>query len=96
MAAAIKQYRPGYFTGYENKVENFNSLNELLAIDFVDNFKNTPELSSFHQFSISEPSDDTMILMAEYEEGKIWWVVGYLSDAKEIVKDLPAWVPKRD
>ena len=98
MAAAIKQYRPGFFTGYENEVKSFNSLEELFAIEFVNNFTKNPINEPdprFHKFSKSTPSEDTTILMAEYEEGKVWWVVGYLSDADEIVKELPLWVPKR-
>ena len=98
----IKQYRPGFFTGFENAVKEFNSLEELLALDFVDNFKKLPEnISSnkelhphFHQFSISTQSGDfPHILMAEYKGGSEWWVVGYINET-EIVKQLPVWVGK--
>lgn len=95
----IKQYRPGFFTGFENSVNEFNSLEELFAIDFVDNFKKLPSSISsnkdlnphFHQFSIS--SDFPHILMAEYKGGTEWWVVGYINET-EIVKQLPAWTGK--
>ena len=39
--ATIRQHRPAYFTGYENQTVEFNSLEELLKIEFVDNFKKT-------------------------------------------------------
>jgi hypothetical protein len=98
----IKQYRPGFFTGFENAVREFNSLEELLAIDFVDNFKKlqsglpSKEVDpNFHQFSISNQctlgGEVPYVLMAEYEGGKVWWVVGYISET-EIVKQLPVWV----
>lgn len=95
----IKQYRPAFFTGFENEVKEFNSLEELLA---VDNFKKLPaNISSnkeldprFHQFSISTLSGEfPHILMAEYEGGKVWWVVGYINE-NEIVKQLPSWAAK--
>jgi len=94
--AKIKQYRPAFFTGFENEEKEFNSLEELFAIDFVDNFKKTPNNKvnpNFHQFSISTPSVDLPhILMAEYKGGAEWWVVGYIDDG-EAVRQLPKWVP---
>ena len=38
----IKQYRPGFFTGFENELKEFNSLDELFSLDFVDNFRRLP------------------------------------------------------
>ena len=32
-----------------------------------------------------------LVLMAEYNAGKTWWVVGYVSE-NEITKQLPIWV----
>jgi len=100
----IKQYRPGFFTGFENAEKEFNSLEELLALDFVDNFKKLPANTNreldphFHQFSISSMSDKLNVdfpnvLLAEYDGGKTWWVVGYINET-EIVKQLPVWVAK--
>jgi hypothetical protein len=99
----IKQYRPGFFTGFENEVKEFNSLEELLNLDFVKNFKNTLDDKPnphFHQFSISNHAgkrgyedEYTNILMAEFKDGSEWWVVGYISET-EIVNQLPVWEPK--
>ncbi len=96
----IKQYRPGYFTGYENEIKEFNSLEELLELDFVVNFRKTPNISidpKFHQYSISKNSSGSSefpyVLMAEFRNGTEWWVVGYISET-EIIKELPVWNPK--
>jgi hypothetical protein len=97
--ATIIQYRPSYFSGYENAINEFNSLDELLNIEWVDAFKRLPndQISpSFHQFSInkwSDQNDHKYVLIAEYKEGFEWWVVGYIDD-NEIIKELPIWKAK--
>lgn len=78
----IKQHRPAFFEGWENEVVDFESKDDLLAIPFVSNFATQP---GFHQFSFGNN-----LLMAEYQEGRKWWVVGYL---KEPVAGLSEWVP---
>ena len=50
MKGIIKQYRPAYFSGFENQVNNFNSIDELLNIDWVKKFT---EDKHFFMFSIS-------------------------------------------
>jgi hypothetical protein len=99
MTGKIKQYRPSFFSGFENEDIEFNSVEELLAIDWVKNFANESNQPQpkFHQFSISElehPSDELKyLLMAEYKEGTEWYVVGYIN-ATEIINTLPTWKPK--
>ena len=93
--AKIKQHRPSYVTGFENEVKEFSSLEELLNIEFVKSFTFQPngELNlDFHQFSISKELG-TYLLMAEYNKGSNWWVVGYIDD-NEITKKLPIWQDK--
>ena len=110
------QHRPAYYTGYENKTVEFNSLEELLKIEFVDNFKkayNKPfpenisagmvdlmdygqDNAGFYRFSISKRFNGETILMAEYKQGKEWWVVGYITnDEKGITNSLPVWEAKK-
>lgn len=43
--------------------------------------------NQFYRFSISENT-----LMAEYDRGYEWWVIGYIKDPSQI--DLPKWEPK--
>ncbi len=94
--ATITQYRPAFFSGFENQKVNFGSLEELFSIEFVDNFKRLPngELdTSFLQYSKSKLSDEKgaeYALMAEYRRSqkKFWYVIGYLDD-NQIIKQLP-------
>jgi hypothetical protein len=86
----IKQHRPNFFSGFENKIKSFETLEELLAIDFVQNFANQ---DNFHQFSVEEIGN---MLMAEYDGGATWYVVGYFSNdvsvsGGDIVRESP-WV----
>lgn len=77
----IRQYRPSYFEGFGNEVADFSTAEELLEIPFVKNFKKNGE---FYQFSLSDSH-----LMAEYRNGREWWVVGIVSDASKVL--LPKW-----
>lgn len=109
--ATIKQYRPAFVTGYENQTIEFNSVEELLKIEFVDNFKkaynkplpaNVPAglvalMDEDDKFHQFSISErtDHKILMAEYKKGKEWWVVGFITDQAGIVNSLPKWEPKK-
>lgn len=77
----IRQYRPSYFEGFENETCEFSNLEELLSIPWVKNFQS----EYFHRFSYSQNK-----LMAEYHEGKEWWVAGMLEGIPE---GLPKWEP---
>jgi len=79
----IIQHRPAYFSGFENEEHEFETISELLNIDFVKNFSDSKD---FYKYSF-EP--DRLYLVAEYKEGKEWWVVGRLDKPVE----LPAWEP---
>jgi hypothetical protein len=95
--AKIRQYRPAFFDGFENQTVEFNSIEELIKIDWVDGC--TKEIGGkydkkFHQFSICKERGDTeSTLMAEYNDGFTWWVVGFIDD-EEIIKNMPTWVAK--
>lgn len=95
----ITQYRPNFVSGFENDTAHFNSTDELFEIPFVKNFKNegTSLGSKFFQFSqdeysVSQP-EKRFVLLAEYDCGKLWYVVGFTDD-NEIIKTLPKWVEK--
>lgn len=84
----IKQHRPAYFTGFNNEVVSFTTTDELLAIPFVAGFR---DLDGFHRHSVSRDGVRLM-LMAELNDGRKWWVIGYLD---EDCPDLPTWKPVR-
>lgn len=95
--ATILQHRPGYFSGFQNQVVEFSTLDELLNIPFVIDFKceSIPGIK-FYQFSIDkcpERKDYPYCLIAEYRTGYVWYVVGYI-DENNIIKELPEFVPK--
>lgn len=86
----IKQHRPPYITGFENADVEFNSVDELLNIPFVKNFK---EDVNFHRFSLSLEGNWPM-LVAEYSEGHVWYVVGHIFPDESGNKiSLPTWRP---
>ncbi len=80
----IKQYRPAFFEGFKNEIADFKTLEELLDIEWIKSFKS----ETFFQFSISV-SVPRPLLMAEYNFGKDWLVVGLFSSDPTI--DLPKW-----
>lgn len=68
----------------------FNDLQELMDIDFVKQWSENP---TFFRYSISVEKvlyHDTL-LMAEMEEGKSWWVIGYLSGENIEDMQFPHW-----
>lgn len=84
----IKQYIPNSFAGVKGKSQEFYTLDQLMSIDFVDAFKAAPE---FYQFSINKnytASED--VLLAEFENGDSWFVVGYIS-GNGVGLDLAVW-----
>jgi hypothetical protein len=63
------------------------TLEELLALEWVSFWKESPnDGEEFHKYSQSKV-DDGCYLMAEYNKGKSWWVVGYIDEQL----DLPEW-----
>jgi hypothetical protein len=86
MKATIEQYRPNYVSGYENNKNTFKSIQELLNIDWVSNFKS----DKFYQFSMCHKSfhGDQNTLIAEYNNGEEWYVVGFINET-DLINELP-------
>jgi hypothetical protein len=96
-----RQHRPAFFEGFTNEEGDLPDLDEVLKLEFVNNFSLSPK---FHRFSIgSEVASSPLYsgwmttLMAEYREGREWWVVAYLwpEDRSEL-NSLPKWEPIYD
>lgn len=84
----IKRYRPAYFSGYEDESASFNSLDDLMKIEWIASWT---EHKDFHQFSISREQ----WLMCEVKDGTQWWVVGYFEQVyNDVAKSFPIWTPK--
>lgn len=76
----ITQYRPAFFEGFDNATVEFETVEELLAIPFLQGFKH----EGFDKFSIGEN-----YLMAEYRGGREWWVAGRIQNPESV--NLPQW-----
>ena len=92
----ILQHYPNFVSGYESQEVEYSSLQELLAIDFVNKFKltfNDNVDPDFYRYSRSEKVEhwkgDHYLLMAEYKNGTEWWVVGFIFDDDDIITQLP-------
>jgi hypothetical protein len=84
----IQRYRPACFSGYEDESASFNSLDELIKIEWIASWK---EDKDFHKFSISREQ----WLMCELKGGTEWWVVGYFHEVyNEVLTWFPIWIPK--
>ena len=87
--STITQHRPAYFTGFENEVVHFTTAEDLLRIPFVANFRT---LEQFHRYSLWIEDGRPVGLMAECDEGRRWFVVGFI---KGQPPSLPTWKPVR-
>ena len=91
--AIIKQHIPNFCEGFKPKTVEFNTKEELLSIDFVNGFTMFGDVKAkdFYQFSYSDSINDIneYTLMAEYNSGRKWWVVGFIAGWDEITNQLP-------
>ena len=78
--ATLRQHIPSFVEGFEPKVAELSTVEDLNSIDWVRQHREDPE---FYRFSLSD-----RLLMAEFENGDRWWVVGILS---EPLPGLPDW-----
>ena len=81
---AVRQYRPGYCTGFKNETFRNIAYNKILDCSFFNNFKGDSD-GGFDKFVIEPYSNDELIISAYYNNGK-HWVAGFalpmLSKAK--------------
>lgn len=85
----IRQYIPS-FVDTEPIYEEFNSLEELKDISFVNRYLN---LSNFYQLSqIQYDGEEVIHLIAEYDKGSSWKVIGFVTTEKPL--ELPKWTQK--
>ena len=67
----VRQYRPGYFSGFVNEVMRDVKFDDITKAPWCENFKH----SDFSHFTI-EPYGSELIIEAHYRDGK-HWVVGF-------------------
>ena len=90
----IRRSIPDYVDGIERITVEFNTKEELLSIPWIKAFEQTLNGKKFHQFSICTDAPDRCILMAEHDEGRRWWVVGFIN--APTLDFLPKWEPNED
>ncbi len=89
------QHIPSCVSGVDKKTFEFDTLQELLDNSIVKRWcmhpLNENEVAPegyFRRYSLSENR-----LMAEFKNGKEWWVIGFIKYPEKL--DLPKWEPVR-
>ena len=86
----IRQYRPAYFEGFETKEAEFETLEELEAIPFV---RAHTGQADHHRLSLTRSHWGVCSLMAEFDGGRKWLVVGFITGGRP---DLPPAVFEKE
>jgi hypothetical protein len=87
----FRQHVPNFVDIDEDQKEagEFHSQEELLAHPWIASWA---QEKGFFRYSLSPQGRGYEThLMAEFDEGKKWWVLGYLSDTEGL--SLPKWKP---
>jgi len=85
----VCSYRPGYFSGFEDYEWDIKSLDELLALDWVKRFADSPDFAQFSYTTggLRGPTGVSQYtLMKETTDGG-WWVVAGIDESF----GLPVW-----
>lgn len=87
----VRQYRPAYFSGFENSVCRDVEEDKILDCPWFDNFRH----DGFERFTIEPYYGGELIISAHYSDGK-HWVAGFAIPVdKPFAKDWryqKAWV----
>lgn len=92
MIGVFQQHIPAFVSGSNYAVRTFTSTDELLGLPEVKMWKQEPMVGAeFHQFSMNAHR-----LMAEFDGGRKWYVVGFVDEPSIQFIDLPKWVPPHE
>ena len=83
----IRQHIPNSCDFGDPEIAHFDGTADLLAVPWVKQFKDAG-MGRFYRFSLEGHR-----LMAEYNQGRKWWVIGTLKLLDNV--DLPQWWPNR-
>jgi len=82
------------FVDDESREYDITSKEELLNNEWVQRVSKSVGDDIFYRLSISKKGEFD-ILMVEYNDGYLWYVVAFLSgDRANILKDFPSWKPR--
>lgn len=76
MSNTFRPHMPGFMDFEPDPSVDFTTMAELLAVPIVQRFM---AQAGFYRLSLSG-NQEQWLLMAEYKEGKDWYVLGYLKD----------------
>lgn len=87
MTVLVRQYRPAYFSGFEDEVYRVASFDEATSVPFAARFRS----AGFSHFTI-EPYDERSgehIICAHYTKGKYkQWIVAFaIEESAEFAKN---------
>jgi hypothetical protein len=74
----VTEHHPAYVEGFKTWQGEVKSLPELVGLKFIERWVFEPR---FYRFSLSRNTHGTSthhLLMAEFDRGKVWWVVARL------------------
>ena len=85
-----RQHIPGFCSGIEPQEVTVESVEDLARLEWIRSWRDDP---GFYRFSMSPrvPGWHSALLIAEFQEGRQWWVVAYLKDT---IPGLPLWEKK--
>jgi len=87
--AKIRRHVPSFVDmDEEPETVEFTTVEELLEIPFVNDWNRDED---FFRFSIGSRKNRISLLMAEFDKGKAWYVVGHMENVNDI--ELPDWKP---
>lgn len=90
----IKEYRPAFFSGFEDVYYEVNSKEELLESELCKGL-----VKHGYEMSFSKEKEDYGFIMAikeaNNEDGAEWWVIAIIHNAQD-VETLSNWLPDWD
>jgi hypothetical protein len=66
----IKQYRPNFFSGFEDEITEFKTLEEFLNIEFIKNTRNIEKYEGYKSQGFFVANDESMIFHIIYNPEK--------------------------
>lgn len=95
MSVHVRQYRPAFFEGFDTWEGDVDTVEELLAIEFIKRWSENEASPAFTRFSLSHPHEggSQYNLMAEIDNNREWWVIAILTGPANhrIFRELPEW-----
>lgn len=84
----VEEHVPGSVMGRKGHKRTVKGLDQVFALPWIESHKNIAG-KQFTRWSKSFIYSDYCALMAEFDDGAVWWVVAYLRSDQPI--DLPIW-----